>query len=204
MLGFSRQVQSAKRDICFNNTIMETSALVRHAFALDRIEIILNLDDRLPIIYADPEKLKQVWINLFGNARDAMPGGGLILVKVSLDSPRQIITVQVADTGSGMAVHELNKIFDPFYSPKPVGQGTGLGLFPSGSSRTMAAASGPSARHCRNSIPRTLPTPGGRKISSPAKKRFSSWNCPWISTPQTTASPIAMIRKKRLTRYSLA
>lgn len=128
LLGFSRQVQSAKRDICFNNTIMEAAALVRHAFSLDRIEIILDLDDRLPIIYADPEKLKQVWINLFSNARDAMPGGGLILVKVSLDSPRQTITVQVADTGSGMAEHELNKIFDPFYSTKPVGQGTGLGL----------------------------------------------------------------------------
>ena len=128
LLGFSRQVQSTKRDICFNNTIMEATALVRHAFSLDRIEIILNLDDRLPIIYADPEKLKQVWINLFSNARDAMPGGGLILVKVSLDSPRQIITVQVADTGSGMAEHELNKIFDPFFSTKSVGQGTGLGL----------------------------------------------------------------------------
>lgn len=128
LLGFSRQTFSSKRDICFNNTIMEAASLVRHTFSLDRVEILMDLDDRLPVISADPEKLKQVWINLFNNARDAMPGGGLIYVKARLDSPKQVVRVWVADTGQGIARDDLKKIFDPFFSTKAVGEGTGLGL----------------------------------------------------------------------------
>lgn len=128
LLGFSRQTFSSKRDICFNNTIMEASSLVRHTFSLDKVEIVVDLDDRLPVIRADPEKLKQVWINLFNNARDAMPKGGIIYVKARLDSPNQLVKVWVADTGSGIEDEDLKRIFDPFFSTKAVGQGTGLGL----------------------------------------------------------------------------
>jgi len=128
LLGFSRQTFSSKRDICFNNTIMEAASLVRHTFSLDKVEIVMDLDDRLPVISADPEKLKQVWINLFNNARDAMQDGGVIYVKARLDSPKQVVRVWVADTGTGIAQDDLQKIFDPFFSTKAVGQGTGLGL----------------------------------------------------------------------------
>jgi PAS domain S-box-containing protein len=128
LLGFSRQAESEKREMCFNNSVMEAVSLVRHTFAMDKVEIEERLDDRMPIIYGDPEKLKQVWINLLNNARDAMPQGGRIVVKTVLDTPAQKVTLWLADTGTGIDEDELRQIFDPFFTTKPVGKGTGLGL----------------------------------------------------------------------------
>jgi PAS domain S-box-containing protein len=129
LLGFSRQGASSKREMCFNNSIMEVVSLIRHTFSMDRVEIVTRLDDRFPIIYGDPEKLKQVWINLLNNARDAMADtGGIIVVRTVLNTPQCIVTLQIADTGSGIDVASMKKIFDPFYTTKAVGKGTGLGL----------------------------------------------------------------------------
>lgn len=129
LLGFSRQTDSSKLEMCFNNSLMEAISLVRHTFGLDKVYIMTDLDERMPIIYGDPEKLKQVWINLLTNARDAMiETGGLLLVRSRLDSPAQKVTAWFADTGSGIDPENLQKIFDPFFTTKPVGQGTGLGL----------------------------------------------------------------------------
>lgn len=129
LLGFSRQGESEKREMCFNNSVMESISLVRHAFHLDRVEIVSRLDDRFPIIYGDPEKLKQVWINLMTNAKDAMPeSGGVIVVVTELKTPQGIVTLKLADSGSGIPTAVQKKIFDPFFTTKSVGKGTGLGL----------------------------------------------------------------------------
>lgn len=129
LLGFSRQTHSSKREMCFNNSVMEAVSLVRHTFQLDRVEIVTQLDDRFPVIYGDPEKLKQVWINLLSNSRDAMrKQGGTIVIRTRLDTPAGIVSLWVADSGEGISTEKLGKIFDPFYSTKPVGRGTGLGL----------------------------------------------------------------------------
>jgi len=128
LLGFSRQTQSAKREMCFNNSVMEAVSLVRHTFSLAHVSIVTELDDRFPIIYGDPEKLKQVWINLLNNAHDAMPDGGVIVLRTCLDTPEGKVSAWVADGGGGISSDNLKKIFDPFYSTKPVGMGTGLGL----------------------------------------------------------------------------
>lgn len=129
LLGFSRQTDSAKRAMCFNNSVMEAVSLVRHTFQLDRVEIVTELDDRFPIIYGDPEKLKQVWINLLNNSRDAMAEtGGVIVIRTRLDTPAGIVSLWVADCGEGISSDGLKNIFDPFYSTKPVDRGTGLGL----------------------------------------------------------------------------
>ena len=128
LLGFSRQTQSAKREMCFNNSVMEAVSLVRHTFSLAHVSIVTELDDRFPVIYGDPEKLKQVWINLLTNAHDAMYDGGVIVLRTRLDTPQGIVSVWVADSGVGISSDALKKIFDPFYSTKPVGMGTGLGL----------------------------------------------------------------------------
>jgi PAS domain S-box-containing protein len=129
LLGFSRQNESDKREMCFNNSVMESVSLVRHSFELDRVLIETRLDDSFPIIYADPEKLKQVWINLLTNAKDAMPdGGGVIVVTTKLKTPLGIVTLQIADSGTGIDSGSMKKIFDPFFTTKAVGKGTGLGL----------------------------------------------------------------------------
>ncbi len=128
LLGFSRQTGSEKKEMCFNNSIMEVVQLIRHAFKLDKVEIIPDLDDRFPIIFGDPEKLKQVWINLLSNAAEAMEEGGIIKITTRLDVSNFTITAIFADTGSGIREEDRTIIFDPFFSTKPVGKGTGLGL----------------------------------------------------------------------------
>lgn len=128
LLGYSRQSTSAKQDMCLNNTIMESVSLVRHTFDLDRVRIMEELDDRMPVIYGDPEKLKQVWLNMLNNARDVMPDGGIIKVRSQLDVPAHKVRIWVADTGSGVGKDNLNRIFDPFFTTKSVDKGTGLGL----------------------------------------------------------------------------
>lgn len=128
LLDFSHQTKSQKKEMCFNNSIMEVVQLVRHAFKLENVEIIPNLDDRLPIIYGNPEQLKQVWMNLMSNAIEAIGHNGVINIRTELDINEGIISVWFTDSGTGIATNDIDSIFDPFFSTKPVGKGTGLGL----------------------------------------------------------------------------
>lgn len=128
LLEFSHASTSEKVEMCFNNSIMEAVTLVRHTFSLDQVTIATDLDDSFPIIYADPEELKQVWVNLLTNARDALPKGGIIAVRTTLLRTESCVRLEVADTGIGIDAASLSKVFDPFFTTKPVGQGTGLGL----------------------------------------------------------------------------
>ncbi|CCO25117.1 ATP-binding protein [Maridesulfovibrio hydrothermalis] len=128
LLGFSRQTESEKISMCFNNSILEVVQLVSHTFKLEQLDISTNLDDRYPIIHGDPEKLKQVWLNLLSNAMESIEGKGGIHISTKLDISSMTITAVFADTGHGVEPKNINAIFDPFYSTKPVGKGTGLGL----------------------------------------------------------------------------
>lgn len=128
LLGFSRQTESEKITMCFNNSILEVVQLVSHTFKLEQINISTSLDDRFPIIHGDPEKLKQVWLNLLSNAMEAIEDKGGIHISTKLDTTSMTITAVFADTGHGVEPKNINAIFDPFYSTKPVGKGTGLGL----------------------------------------------------------------------------
>jgi PAS domain S-box-containing protein len=127
LLGFSRQHESRKTEMDVNHSILEVVSLVRHAFSLDRALIETDLDEELPYMIGDREKLKQVWMNLLTNAKDAMDGGS-IRVTSRLCEIGDKLVVSVADTGSGIEEENLKKVFDPFFSTKAVGKGTGLGL----------------------------------------------------------------------------
>lgn len=76
------------------------------------------------VMYADPEQLEQVFINLFANAVDAMSGEGALTVKVEEED--NLVRIKVSDTGKGISRETLEKIFEPFYTTKD--KGTGLGL----------------------------------------------------------------------------
>jgi signal transduction histidine kinase len=71
-------------------------------------------------------KLQQVFLNLFMNARDAMPRGGWLSVSSRLEDGRA--SIEVSDTGSGIPTEHLSRIYDPFFTTKAIGKGTGLGL----------------------------------------------------------------------------
>jgi len=128
LLGFSRQHESSMGEMDVNESIREVASLVRHTFNLEKVAIELDLDGELPAITGDREKMGQVWMNLLNNARDAMPGGGAIRVLSRRRGPEGGLAVSVADSGTGISPEHLGKVFDPFFSTKGVGEGTGLGL----------------------------------------------------------------------------
>ncbi|MYC82959.1 MAG: histidine kinase, partial [Acidobacteria bacterium] len=77
-------------------------------------------------VHGNSGKLQQVFLNLFINAKDAMPGGGELLVRTS--TPDSVFRVEIEDTGNGIPEEHLQKIYDPFFTTKEMGRGTGLGL----------------------------------------------------------------------------
>jgi signal transduction histidine kinase len=89
------------------------------------IRLVLDLAP-VPPLYAQGERLQQVFINIILNALDAMPAGGELRVRLSLENEAAV--VRISDTGTGIKPEHRSRIFDPFFTTKGVGKGTGLGL----------------------------------------------------------------------------
>jgi signal transduction histidine kinase len=85
----------------------------------------------VPMIHADRELLRQLFLNLLTNASDAMPQGGTLTIRVAagvLESGAPALVMEFVDTGVGIAPDDLPKVLEPFFTTKPEGKGTGLGL----------------------------------------------------------------------------
>jgi two-component system NtrC family sensor kinase len=126
LLNFSRAAGSTFADVDLNAVIRDTLALVRHPLNSSQVQVDLMLDSSLPPIFGNANRLQQVFLNLFLNARDAMPSGGRLTV-VSARSNSHV-EIHVSDTGHGIRPEHVNRVFDPFFTTKIPGQGTGLGL----------------------------------------------------------------------------
>ena len=118
------QVDSGPCDV--NAVINDVLSLLEHQLRTGRIQVRKELAAAGPIVQGIEHKLQQVFLNLFLNARDAMPKGGWLTIATRED-PRGA-TVEVADTGSGIPPEALSRIYDPFFTTKEIGKGTGLGL----------------------------------------------------------------------------
>jgi len=140
LLIFSRKVESKLRPMDLNNEIEQVSKMLESTIP-KMITIELHLVENLKIINADPVQIEQIMMNLGVNARDAMPDGGRLIFEtenVILDEqyckthlgarPGQYVKLSISDTGHGMDKEILRHIFDPFYTTKETGKGTGLGL----------------------------------------------------------------------------
>lgn len=128
LLNFSRTGSSVDFiELDINKLLNDTLQLLEPQLRKSQIEIVKDYADVPPRIQGSGGKLQQVFTNLILNARDAMPAGGTITLKTSLD-PQAGAIVEVADTGDGIAAENLSKVFDPFFTTKEVGSGTGLGL----------------------------------------------------------------------------
>jgi signal transduction histidine kinase len=129
LLNFSRTKGSEFSEVDVNKIIQETLTLLEHQFKVGRVRVEQDLKTDLPRIYGNTGKLQQVFLNLFLNARDAMPDGGTLKVTTSNGAG---VFVQVADTGSGIAQEHIQRIYDPFFTTKTGAReqrrGTGLGL----------------------------------------------------------------------------
>jgi two-component system, NtrC family, sensor kinase len=128
LLSFSRSSDKIKTRIDINVSIQEVIDLVQHIFRQNRITILQDVDSQIPPVLGDKERLKQVWMNLFNNAADAIGKDGCIFIRSKLCAHRRRLVVFVADTGSGIDEEDLGRIFEPFFTTKPVDKGTGLGL----------------------------------------------------------------------------
>ena len=130
LLNFSRTGAAEFRPVDLNAVVRETLSLVEHQLRTANIELRCDLDPGLPAIQGNSGKLQQVFLNLFLNARDAMAAGGQLRVTTAYNG---VVTVAVADSGSGIAPEHVDRIYDPFFTTKTAPKegerrGTGLGL----------------------------------------------------------------------------
>ncbi len=140
LLGFSRRQILQYADLDPNQIVSELARLLRPLIG-EHIRLELSLGENVGHVHADPTHLQQLLMNLAINARDAMPGGGELLIKTenivlgddSLSaypelSPGHYLVLTVSDNGCGMSDDVREHAFEPFFTTKEVGQGTGLGL----------------------------------------------------------------------------
>ncbi len=135
LLAFSRNLAQDRVPVDPRQQLRDMAQLMRSSFPKE-IRIAESISEVPGLVEAEPNQLHQVLMNLCVNARDAMPGGGILtlgLERVQISGvtgarPGPHLVLSVADTGLGIPAEVLDKIFDPFFTTKPVGKGTGLGL----------------------------------------------------------------------------
>jgi PAS domain S-box-containing protein len=140
LLIFSRRETVKPAPVDLNEVVRDIERLLRRTLG-EHVELVVDLHRDLPAVLADPGRVEQVLVNLAVNARDAMPDGGRLQIETSeveLDrnflqehpdiSPGRYVRLTVADTGSGMEPEVAARAFEPFFSTKRKGEGTGLGL----------------------------------------------------------------------------
>lgn len=128
LLNFSRTgnaLEASELDV--NRLLDDTLQLLEPQLRKSNIEIVREYSDDIPRILGEGGKLQQVFTNLILNARDAIIGGGKIILSTESTDAQEVI-IEVADNGEGIPEENLKRIFDPFFTTKGVGNGTGLGL----------------------------------------------------------------------------
>lgn len=129
LIDYARPPSGELQLVDVNLVISDTLKLMETQKGFQNIRPEFQLQKNLPLIQARPNQLKQVFVNLFLNALDAMNHGGVLGLKTYSvgDGPQEVIA-EVSDTGDGIPPENINKIFDPFFSTKEPGKGVGLGL----------------------------------------------------------------------------
>ncbi|WP_420029994.1 ATP-binding protein [Pseudomonas poae] len=140
LLAFSRRQSLDSKPVEINQLVTSMGELLQRSIN-ESIALDMRLTEQLWTAEADPNQLESALLNLVINARDAMPGGGKLVVETTnrhLDSvftaaygtlkPGDYVELSVSDTGCGIPEHLMGRVFDPFFTTKPIGQGTGLGL----------------------------------------------------------------------------
>jgi signal transduction histidine kinase len=128
MMDFARQRTPARASLDINRVIESSIRLASFDKDFQRLQLATDFDTQVPQVSADADQLQQVFLNLLLNARDAMPEGGELRITTRHDARASEVVCEIADTGAGIAPEHLAHVFDPFYTTKPTGRGTGLGL----------------------------------------------------------------------------
>ena len=126
LLNIARPGRGTRAPVALDALLDTTLSFLSEKFMARGVEVVRSYEEAAPVL-GDPERLQQLFLNLFLNAADAMPGGGKLRVGLRPTSGGEV-EVCVADTGAGIAAGDLPHIFDPFFTSKPAGEGSGLGL----------------------------------------------------------------------------
>jgi two-component system NtrC family sensor kinase len=127
LLDFSKPKKADFREADVNSVVRKTLKLVHNMLHVSAIETKLDLQDGLPHVFIDENKIQEVLINLIANAIQAMSPGGELSVATHLGEDKEYVVIEVSDTGKGIPPDFLPSIFDPFFSTKGI-EGAGLGL----------------------------------------------------------------------------
>jgi signal transduction histidine kinase len=128
LLNLARPAQVDAGPIDLHAVINDVLSLLEHQLKTGSIQVRKELTASGLIVQGIEYKLQQVFLNLFLNARDAMPRGGWLTIATTVRSDGRAAVVEVSDTGSGIPPDQLSRIYDPFFTTKDIGKGTGLGL----------------------------------------------------------------------------
>ncbi|MEW6657954.1 MAG: HAMP domain-containing sensor histidine kinase [Thermodesulfobacteriota bacterium] len=128
LLDFSRAEQPVREPVNIAQILRDTIKLVQNQITLSGVEVERDVPADLPIVYGNPKTLQQIFLNLLINAIQAMRDGGLLTIRAQTEDGGHWLKVEVEDTGIGIEPEDLPHIFEPFYTTKEVGRGTGLGL----------------------------------------------------------------------------
>ena len=127
LLEFSRTEQPYLRNLDLREVIERTVMFIKNQLVVSHIRLETNIADNLPSIRGKRQDLQQAFVNILSNAIHAMPGGGTIGIHADC-GPDGYARIDFSDTGTGIKPEDLEHIFDPFYTTKDPGEGTGLGL----------------------------------------------------------------------------
>ena len=130
LLRFSRKGDVGTDNVDLNDLIERTISIVEPDMKLENVKFNRKLDDKVSSVIANSDQLRQVFLNLFTNARDAMPEGGIITITTENVTEGEVpfVRLKIADTGCGIEKNKMHMVFDPFFTTKREGKGTGLGL----------------------------------------------------------------------------
>jgi signal transduction histidine kinase len=128
LLQFTRRGQQHVSTLDVREEIECTLELIHYHLHNRQIAVVRQFEPDMPMVQADRQQLRQLFLNLFTNASDAMPQGGTLTLQVRTDPPSQQLEIAISDTGMGIAAEDLQRVMEPFFTTKLEGRGTGLGL----------------------------------------------------------------------------
>jgi signal transduction histidine kinase len=126
LLSFARHSEYKEEYIDINKSLQTVLAVVKNILLVNKISLNQQLEENLPKVKADAGEIEQVFLNIINNAIHAMKGGGIL--KVVTETQGGAVKISFSDTGTGIKKEHRTKIFDPLFTTKKVGEGTGLGL----------------------------------------------------------------------------
>jgi len=131
LLQFSRRSHRQVSSIDLPEELKNSLDFIEYHLRSHQIKIVQDFACGLPSVQADRQQLRQVFLNLITNASDAMPGGGTLTVRAlpdTLENGEAAVVIEFSDTGVGIPEEDLPRLWEAFFTTKPEGKGTGLGL----------------------------------------------------------------------------